>query len=230
MVAGAPNGGPGPAVDALGRPAVDPTENVKALNEASIKAQRDLIDLDRVHIKDMLEQRRYYEDLLRQADRELRQAESDRLDSIRAVDIAAVQRSTQEASERANTLATQVATAADVVRTTLAAGLDPIRNDIADLRRSQSEAAGQKTQVVEGRSAAEELKPMFDQLHSLLLAQAASQGAKVQVAEGRGTTNYVTGLIGFGIAAVLGLAAIIALNPDTSTPDPVVVEVPVESP
>ena len=153
---------PGPGVDAQGRSMPDPTENVKSLNEASIKSLKELaalrakyeqrLEMQRERFNDRLTRQRIrFEKELREADKELRKAESERLNSIRAVDIAAVQRSTQEASERANTLATQVATAADVVRTTLAAGLDPIRNDIADLRRSQSEALGQKTQVVDQR-------------------------------------------------------------------------------
>ena len=52
---------------------------------------------------------------------------------------------------RATTLASTVSNSADVVRVARAAALAPIREDIADLRRAQYEAQGQRTQVVESR-------------------------------------------------------------------------------
>lgn len=48
---------------------------------------------------------------------------------------------------------TQVAAAATASTVALAAALEPIIKDIADLRRAQYEAQGQKTQVVETQSA-----------------------------------------------------------------------------
>jgi hypothetical protein len=151
MATAEPMPSPGQPVDATGRPAVDPTENVKALTEASVKRLDDLAELRAHHYERAEERRLYYESLLRAADERLRQAESDRIDAIRAVDVAAVQRSAEDTATRANTLAVQVSTAADVVRTTLATALEPIQKDIADLRRSQSEALGSKAQVVESK-------------------------------------------------------------------------------
>ena len=44
-----------------------------------------------------------------------------------------------------------MAAAATAASTALSAALEPIQKDIADLRRAQYEAQGQKTQVVETR-------------------------------------------------------------------------------
>jgi len=144
--------GPGPAVDVQGRPVVDPTENVKALTEASVKRLDDLSEL-RDHCEERLDaQRTRYEMLLREAERELRKAESDRIDAIRAVDVGAVQRAAEVSAAQAEALRNTVAAAAAAAATALGAALDPIQKDIADLRRAQYEAQGQKTQVVESRS------------------------------------------------------------------------------
>lgn len=144
---------PGPGVDIAGRPVIDPTANVTAIVEAAVKRQDDLRLASERRADDMANLRAHYDELLRAKDAQLAQKESDRIDAIRLVDVGNVSRAAEEAATRANTLATQVATAADVVRTTLATALEPIMKDIADLRRAQYEAQGQKTQVVEGRSA-----------------------------------------------------------------------------
>jgi hypothetical protein len=52
----------------------------------------------------------------------------------------------------AEALRNQVAAAASAQTVALAAALEPIIKDIADLRRAQYEAQGQKAQVVEARA------------------------------------------------------------------------------
>lgn len=134
----------------------DPTENVKALTEAAVQRLDDLREKDASHLKELVVLRAEY-------DAKLRDAESKRIDAIRAVDVGAVNRAAEVSATQALTLATQVATSADTLRiqvaTTatafdakLAAALEPISKDIADLRRAQYEAQGQKTQVVDSRS------------------------------------------------------------------------------
>jgi len=156
------NGEPGAGVDAQGRPVLDPTENVRALTEAAIKRVDDLADLrasydrrladQRIRYDDKLDrQRARYERELRNVDNELRKAESDRIDAIRAVDVGAVQRAAEVSAAQAEALRNTVAAAAAAAATALGAALDPIQKDIADLRRAQYEAQGQKTQVVEQR-------------------------------------------------------------------------------
>lgn len=144
---------PGPGVDASGRAVIDPTENVRELVEAAIKRLDDMRDLEALHAKELADLRASY-------DRELRQAESNRIDAIRAVDVGAVNRAAEVAATQATVLAaqlaataeaarTQVAAAASAAVTGLAAALEPIQKDIQDLRKAQYEAQGVKTQTTE---------------------------------------------------------------------------------
>jgi len=147
---------PGPGVDASGRPVVDPTANVIANLNAAVQRQDDLREMESRHVRELMTTRADFID-------QLRLAESARIDAIRAVDVGAVNRAAEVSAQQATTLAAQVATSAETLRTqvaaaaiasstALAAALDPIQKDIADLRRAQYEAQGQKTQVVETRS------------------------------------------------------------------------------
>lgn len=145
----------GAGVDSEGRPVLDPTKNVLDLVEAAIKRQDDLRELTAAHQREMAAMRHDYE-------RELREAETARIDAIRAVDVGAVNRAAEVSATQATTLATQVATSAETLRaqvaaaaqaatTALAAALEPIQKDIADLRKTQYEQAGQRAQVGESR-------------------------------------------------------------------------------
>jgi hypothetical protein len=133
----------------------DPTGNVISLVREAMKRQDDLRDLVAAHAADIASLRAEY-------DTKLREAETARINAIRAVDIGAVSRAAEVSAAQATTLAAQVATSAETLRTqvaaaataatvALAAALEPIQKDIADLRRAQYEAQGQKTQVVESR-------------------------------------------------------------------------------
>lgn len=165
---------PGPAVDRQGRPVIDPTANVLQLVEAAIARQDDLRTLEAAHRKDHESMRGTYLAAERQHLRELaeiratyddklRDAEAKRIDAIRAVDVQAVSAAAQVQATQATTLAAQVATSAETLRNqvaaaataqtvALAAALEPVQKDIADLRRAQYEAQGQKTQVVESQA------------------------------------------------------------------------------
>jgi hypothetical protein len=147
---------PGPGVDAQGRTAIDPSENVKALTEAAVKRLDDLREMSDRCRAEIAKLRSDYDD-------KLRDAESKRIDAIRAVDVGAVNRAAEVAATQAATLATQVAASAETLRAQVAttatafraelsAALEPIQKRIDDLTRAQYEAQGQKTQVVEGRA------------------------------------------------------------------------------
>jgi hypothetical protein len=121
-----------------------------------LRLRGDQRESDRKHIAQLAELRAYY-------DEKLRDAEAKRIDAIRAVDVGNVQRATEVSATQAATLATQVATSAEALRlqvqaaaaaasTALAAALDPIQKDIADLRRAQYEAQGTRAQVQESRA------------------------------------------------------------------------------
>jgi hypothetical protein len=159
--------GPGPGVDATGRPVIDPTENVKALNAAEAKRQDDLRRADARrqddirtaesrHIREILSIRTHHDEERRRVNeihaRELREAEADRLDALRAGDQAQIQRAAEVQEARATALATQQATVQESFRAELVAALNPINTTIADLRRSQYELAGQRAQTTESGS------------------------------------------------------------------------------
>jgi hypothetical protein len=136
---------PGPGVDAAGRPVIDPTKNVLDLVAAETKRQDDLRDMAHRYTEQIASLRAEHAN-------DLRKAESQRIDAIRAVDVAAVSSAAQVGENRATALAGQVATQADAVRVALAAALEPIQKDIADLRRVQYEAAGGRAQTVDSRA------------------------------------------------------------------------------
>ncbi len=157
---------PGKGVDATGQPVIDPTKNVLDLVAAAVERLDDLRDMESKH-REIVSQL-VAENLAKIADlraeygEKLRDAESKRIDAIRAVDIGAVQRAAEVSAAQAQTLANQVAQSAETLRTQVAAAatasavalgaaLDPIQKDIADLRRAQYEAQGQKINVTEAR-------------------------------------------------------------------------------
>jgi hypothetical protein len=151
-----PNGEPGPGVDAQGRAVIDPTQNVLDLVDAAIKRlddvadsafrrQDDLREVEAQHIREILNIRAEY-------DRELREAESNRIDAIRAVDVGAVNRAAEVAATQATVLAAQLSATAEAARTNLVASLEPVQKDIQDLRKAQYEIAGAKANVGEVRA------------------------------------------------------------------------------
>lgn len=144
---------PGPGVDATGQPVKDPTENVKELQEASIRRIDDIAELRSTHAEGMAKLREEHA-------RELRRVETERINAILSSNDDKVQRAAEVQATQALTLATQVTTSAEALRasqtaaaiasdTKLLTALEPIQKRIDDLSRSQYEAAGQKTQVVE---------------------------------------------------------------------------------
>lgn len=128
----------GISVDAAGNRAFDPSENVKALNEAANKRQDDLREANNRLMQakldgldDLVKLRAQHDDAVRAAEsrrvneqltlrsyyeERLGQAEAKRIDAIRAVDVNAVAVASQRASDQATVLATQVAQSAEALR------------------------------------------------------------------------------------------------------------------
>lgn len=157
---------PGPGVDAAGQAISDPTKNVDQLVAASDKRQDDLRTMEATSLRRELRAEaaalRREAELRAGYEEKLRTAESDRLDAIRSVDVAAVRQAAEDTRTQAAVLAAQLTATADASRaqtaavaqataTALGAALDPIVKDIGELRRSQYELAGQRAQVSETR-------------------------------------------------------------------------------
>jgi len=197
----------------------DPTINVRSLVTDAIRRQDDLRKSDHDHMRETVRMQADFEqkmrDTVQKYQEKLDNAESKRIDAIRMVDVSAVAAAAAVQETRANTLAGQVALSADAMRATVAAtaqaaqegltrALDPIQKDIAELRKAQYEAAGQKAQVIETRSAAEDIKPLVDAIALLTKAQDESQGGRMSVTERRANTGQL-------IAAVVAVIAIVGL-------------------
>jgi len=131
----------------------DPSKNVMDLVNAAIARVDDLRESETRHQTEVAK-------LLTDRVESMMKAESNRIDAIRAVDVDAVRKDSMASAVQAQTLAAQVAQAAEAMRTqvaataaaggtALAAALDPIIKDVAELRRAQYEAQGQKTQIIE---------------------------------------------------------------------------------
>jgi hypothetical protein len=138
-------GSTGPATDRMNNPVIDPTANVYALVEAAIKRQDDLREAESRHVREIAQLRADYA-------QELRDAETQRIDAIRAVDVGNVQRAAEVQAGVAQALEGKVTATAAAFESRLSATINPIQTSIDDLRRAQYEAQGQKTQVVESRA------------------------------------------------------------------------------
>lgn len=216
----APGQPPGPGVDIQGRTVIDPTVNVKEKLEDTVRRLDDLASMRAVHHDALEGQRRYYEGLLRDAEQGRRQAEKDRLDAIRIIDVTAVARAAQEQNERAQQLAAQlqataeanrvqVAAAATAFRAELVSTIDPIQKRLEEISRTQYEQQGQKQQVVESRESAGDLKPILDALSGLGSSIRALQDVRERNVGGqqheiasRDNTRYMIALAGGAVTAL----------------------------
>jgi hypothetical protein len=130
----------GAGVDARGVPVDDPTNNVMALVKAANERQDDLRytasfyqekiqEIQTANMKELIALESHHSG-------ELRDAETGRINAIREVDTGNVARAAEVAAAQAETLRGQVASTATATATTLAAALEPIRKDIADIRQT----------------------------------------------------------------------------------------------
>ena len=181
----------GLGVDEKGNPVVDPTANVLALVESAIKRLDDLRAANMLRQDDLREAAARHSQemaaLRAEYQQELRLAETERINAIRAVDVQAVQQASTVQETRATALAAQVAASAEAMRsqvaaaataaaTSLAAALEPVQKDIADLRRAQYEAQGQKAQVVESHASSSSLWVAIGGVIAIILGALAIYG------------------------------------------------------
>jgi hypothetical protein len=146
---------PGPGVDAQGRAVIDPTVNVLSILATAVERQDDLRSLQAQLTQEQIDRVTEVNNLRAEYYEKLRAGETARIDAIRAVDVGAVTRAAEVSATQAATLASQVATSAETLRgqvqaaaqaatIALAAALEPVQKDIAELRKLQYEQQGQK--------------------------------------------------------------------------------------
>lgn len=138
---------PGLGVDSHGNPVVDPTQNVLDLVQAAIARQDDLRVYSERRQDDLRDAAEHLSRVKHEhtkeiaalrADhaRDLNDAETKRIDAIRAVDVAAVAIATERATAAANVLAAQVTQSAETLRALVAT--------TATASASQSDAANKQ--------------------------------------------------------------------------------------
>jgi cobalamin biosynthesis Mg chelatase CobN len=121
-------------------------------------------------------------------DGELRHAESERINAIRAVDVAAVAQAAQVSATQATTLAAQVTASAETLRNTVAASataaanalsqaLQPIQKSIDDLRQAQYQQQGQQAQKTEGQDSGRFIIATIVSVAGLLMTITLALGA-----------------------------------------------------
>lgn len=159
-----PNTPPGPGVDASGQAVIDPTSNVKDLNEAAQKRQDDLRTQSEFWLLREMTLRAEHEQEMRTKDaehaKELREKNDARLDAVRNVDVQTSQQQAQDADTRAATLAKTVTDSAEAMRTQVVQSqlaatsyvdtqIQPLKHDLAEVRQWQFEQQGSKAGTAE---------------------------------------------------------------------------------
>jgi len=179
----------GKAVGGSGGPVVDPTKNVLDLVNASNLRQDDLRAAEQRRITEALEHVQRMAELRASHALEMRKAEADRLDSIRAVDQGQIQRAAEVQLASATALAASTATMAETLRGQVAA---------AAIVQASALAASDAKQAA---ALANGLAPLQKAIEELRQAQFLTAGSKAQVGESR--TNYGAILGGISVLLVL---------------------------
>lgn len=218
----------GPATDRGNNPVFDPSQNVNALVEAEAKRQDQLRDANNKLTEEKIkrlddlraaESRRVDEQAtLRSVHAtELRTKESDRIDSIRSVDVAAVAAANAQNTQTAATLAAQVTASAEALRNQVTASADALRNLVATTATAQAEQNRQQTLGIterltalektqnesKGRSgvADPQMATLVEEMRSLTRANATGQGKS----DGVNATTILFMTLGGLILTGLGL-------------------------
>jgi hypothetical protein len=135
----ASKGSAGVGVDAHGGAVIDPTANVQALSEASNKRQDDLREATNRLYDAKINHLEQTALLRAQHSQEMREAESDRLNSIRQVDVLAVSTAAERSLAAIQTLAVTTAANAENLRNALTATASTIAAQTANTVAGLSE-------------------------------------------------------------------------------------------
>lgn len=189
---------------AAGGSGTDPTENVR---ELVIATERRLDDLrvEAEHLSAVKHQ--HSRELIgMHADhaKELREAETKRLDAIRAVDVAAASVIANQVSTSAETLRSLVSTTATTLATQAAATFNQLSDRIAQLERTSYEGSG-KSAVADPVMAR-----MVEAVEALRTNMAKGQGGVETRQEGRSNVGMILGILG-AIFTFLMLGAVIII-------------------
>jgi len=186
--------GNGIPVDNVGGPTVDPTKNVLA-DERDKRLDSRFVE-EQKHVREILGLTREYED-------KLKIAEAKRIDSIRVVDVQAVQTANDKATQQAQVLATQLTTSAETLRALVASQaqataaqltqiITPITDRLALLEKNQYQGAGKES--------------VTDPLMNQLLAE--MKATRDTIGEGTGRSQGASSTIAYIVMALGIMGAI----------------------
>jgi len=216
----------GPSVDRSGNTVADPTDNVRGIVEASVKRIDDMREQDTQlwtliresdirRADDLREAGKTLNLLARSYEEKLREAESQRIDAIRSVDVGAVAIASERSAQQAVILANQVAGSAETLRSLVTSTAAQVAAQlqqtsmlfterIAALEKVQYESQG-KTAVVD---------PMMTSLMQNMREVLNDQANKGGRSEGMANLwGILAGVIGIVIAvASVGIAVIVMVK------------------
>jgi len=142
-----PTGEPGPAVDAKGQTATDPTSNVFAIVAAESLRQDGLRIAEFKRLDDLrllsLEHDREIQSLREKYSDQLREAEAKRIDAVNATTFASLTLSNERAATQAIMLAKQVTDSATALQTAANATREAFERRISDVEQKQYQRGGQ---------------------------------------------------------------------------------------
>jgi hypothetical protein len=214
---------PGPTLN-NGTPAVDPTENVKALSEAANKRQDDLRVASEKLVQAQIDALEKYNSLRTEYNKELREAavarldsearlraeytdrllvaEAKRIDAIRAVDVNAVAVASTRAADSATVLAAQVSQSAETLRAlvaTTAATVATSQQQLANTLTARITTLEQAGYQQAGKQTFQD--PAFADLLKKVDAIGRSQQDSIGVGAGRSDViGWIAGALGLLIA------------------------------
>lgn len=198
------NRGSGLGVDRFGGPVIDPTENVKALNTAEAKRQDDLrlaqqrfVDAQIAHVKELGQLRADHA-------KEVRNLETERLNSIRAVDVAGGEREAKRALDAVQALAATSATNTETLRNAVTSSATAIAKQTAEtFAEVSARIAALERSSYEGKGKEAVADPMLAQLVLEVKSLAASGGMASGASKGmRDMYGWLFGGAMFVIAVV----------------------------
>jgi hypothetical protein len=169
--------------------AYDPTLNVIALNEASVKRLDDLAASEARRVNEQMALRAEFAE-------KLAIAEKSRIDAIRAVDVNAVAVASERASAQATVLANQFLQTSEALRSLVASTAESLTERLSKVEQAQYEG--------KGRSAYAD--PRFEELMNKVESLSESRAGGAGKAVG---ANALWGYIAGGIGIMLGFGGLI---------------------
>jgi hypothetical protein len=210
-------GGAGMGVDAAGGPVIDPTKNVLDVVDAAVRRLDDILEIraqltdekimrmerEWIHLDRFGKLRAEYEAMLRQA-------ESQRLDSIRQVDREDVNKTAAQNLAALQTLQTQTSTMAETLRTQVSNTATTLANQLAQqFAESNKRVSALELTSSEGRGKQAVADPQLERLALLVEKLAASQATGVGKTEGISSAwIFVVGAVGL-VGTLLSIAAVL---------------------